>query len=100
MYVAELAPAARRGQLVRRRLTLVMVPGAALSLAVLGMSFVTGHSGRDSIALIVACLIAFMFFNAGGLQPMGWLTDRRPTRWPCAAPAPAPRPLRCGAPTC
>ena len=40
----------------------------------LGALFVTGHSGRDSIPLIVACLVVFMFFNAGGLQLMGWLT--------------------------
>ena len=58
----------------RRRLTLIMVPGAALALAVLGVLFVTGHSGRDSIPVIVACLVVFMFFNAGGLQLMGWLT--------------------------
>lgn len=58
----------------RRRLTLIMVPGAALSLAVLGTLFVTGHSGRGSIGFIVACLVVFMFFNAGGLQLMGWLT--------------------------
>ena len=58
----------------RRRLTLIMVPGAALALAVLGVLFVTGHSGRDSIPFIVTCLIVFMFFNAGGLQLMGWLT--------------------------
>jgi len=58
----------------RRRLTLIMVPGAALALAVLGALFVTGHSGRGDIPFIVACLIVFMFFNAGGLQLMGWLT--------------------------
>ncbi|MGI3780505.1 MAG: sugar porter family MFS transporter [Janthinobacterium lividum] len=58
----------------RRRLTLIMVPGAALALAVLGALFVTGHSGRDSIPVLVACLVVFMFFNAGGLQLMGWLT--------------------------
>lgn len=58
----------------RRRLTLIMVPGAALALTVLGILFVTGHSGRDSIPFIVTCLIVFMFFNAGGLQLMGWLT--------------------------
>jgi len=58
----------------RRRLTLIMVPGAALALIVLGTLFVTGHSGRSDIPFIVACLIVFMFFNAGGLQLMGWLT--------------------------
>jgi sugar porter (SP) family MFS transporter len=58
----------------RRRLTLFMIPGAALSLTVLGALFVTGHSGRSDVPFIVACLIVFMFFNAGGLQLMGWLT--------------------------
>ena len=58
----------------RRRLTLVMIPGAALALAVLGTLFVTGHDGRGDVPLIVGCLIVFMFFNAGGLQLMGWLT--------------------------
>ncbi len=58
----------------RRRLTLIMIPGAAASLFVLGGLFVTGHSGRDSIPYIVACLVIFMLFNAGGLQLMGWLT--------------------------
>jgi sugar porter (SP) family MFS transporter len=58
----------------RRRLTLIMVPGAALALAVLGGLFVTGNTGRGTIGFIVACLIVFMFFNAGGLQLMGWLT--------------------------
>ena len=58
----------------RRRLTLIMIPGAAASLFVLGGLFVTGHSGRESIPYIVACLVIFMLFNAGGLQLMGWLT--------------------------
>jgi sugar porter (SP) family MFS transporter len=58
----------------RRRLTLTMVPGAALALGVLGALFVTGHDGRSDIPFIVGCLVVFMFFNAGGLQLMGWLT--------------------------
>ena len=58
----------------RRRLTLIMIPGAALSLFVLGTLFVTGNSGRESIPFIIACLVVFMLFNAGGLQLMGWLT--------------------------
>jgi MFS family permease len=58
----------------RRRLTLIMIPGAALSLFALGFLFVTGNSGRDSMPFIIACLIVFMLFNAGGLQLMGWLT--------------------------
>jgi sugar porter (SP) family MFS transporter len=58
----------------RRRLTLTMVPGAAAALAVLGALFVTGHNGRSATPFIIACLVVFMFFNAGGLQLMGWLT--------------------------
>ena len=58
----------------RRRLTLVMVPGAALSLFVLGTFFVTDNSGRAQVPYIIATLLVFMFFNAGGLQLMGWLT--------------------------
>jgi len=41
---------------------------------VLGTLFVTGNSGRDSVPFIIACLVVFMLFNAGGLQLMGWLT--------------------------
>jgi len=58
----------------RRRLTLVMVPGAALSLVVLGTFFVTGNAGRAQVPFIIATLMVFMAFNAGGLQLMGWLT--------------------------
>jgi MFS family permease len=58
----------------RRRLALIMIPGAAVSLFALGLLFITGNSDRDSVPLIIACLIIFMLFNAGGLQLMGWLT--------------------------
>ena len=58
----------------RRRLTMTMVPGAAAALAVLGTLFITGNDGRSDTPFIIACLIVFMFFNAGGLQLMGWLT--------------------------
>ncbi|MEW2313714.1 sugar porter family MFS transporter [Streptomyces bauhiniae] len=58
----------------RRRLTLIMVPGAAVSLFVLGGFYITGHGTRAYVPAIIACLLAFMFFNAGGLQLMGWLT--------------------------
>jgi sugar porter (SP) family MFS transporter len=58
----------------RRRLTLTMIPGAALSLVALGAIFTFGLDGRSTTGLIIACLIVFMFFNAGGLQLMGWLT--------------------------
>jgi sugar porter (SP) family MFS transporter len=58
----------------RRRLTLTMIPGAALSLAALGAIFVFGLDGPSTTYLIIGCLIVFMIFNAGGLQLMGWLT--------------------------
>jgi sugar porter (SP) family MFS transporter len=58
----------------RRRLTLIMVPGAAAALVVLGWFFVSGNSGHAQVPYIVATLIVFMAFNAGGLQLMGWLT--------------------------
>ena len=84
----------------RRRLTLIMVPGAALALAVLGALFVTGHSGRDSIPFIVACLIVFMFFNAGGLQLMGWLTGSEIYPLGVRSAAPARSRWRSGRRTC
>ncbi|MEJ7841431.1 MAG: MFS transporter [Rubrobacter sp.] len=58
----------------RRRLSLIMTPGAALALLVLGVVFLTGTVSAGSAPFIIACLIAFMFFTAGGLQVMGWLT--------------------------
>ena len=72
--VAQLVGLAIIDRVGRRRLTLIMIPGAAVALFVLGLLFVTGHAGRDSIAFVVACLVVFMLFNAGGLQLMGWLT--------------------------
>ena len=58
----------------RRRLTLLTLPGAALSLVVLGTFFVTGNDGEAQVPYIIATLIAFMAFTAGGIQLMGWLT--------------------------
>ncbi|WP_432571424.1 sugar porter family MFS transporter [Kineococcus sp. SYSU DK005] len=58
----------------RRRLTLLTLPGAALSLVVLGTFFVTGNAGPEQVPFIVATLVAFMAFTAGGIQLMGWLT--------------------------
>jgi sugar porter (SP) family MFS transporter len=58
----------------RRRLTLVTLPGAALALVVLGTFFVTGNDGEAQVPYIIATLIAFMAFTAGGIQLMGWLT--------------------------
>ena len=69
--VAQLVGLAIIDRVGRRRLTLIMIPGAAVALFVLGLLFVTGNAGRDSIAFGVACLVVFMLFNAGGLQLMG-----------------------------
>lgn len=72
--VAQLVGLSIIDKIGRRRLTLIMIPGAALSLLVLGWLFVSGNSGRESVPFIIACLVVFMLFNAGGLQLMGWLT--------------------------
>ena len=58
----------------RRRLTLITLPGAALAMAVLGTFFVTGHDGKAQVPYIIATLVVFMAFTAGGIQLMGWLT--------------------------
>lgn len=58
----------------RRRLSLVTLPGAALSLAVLGALFATGRTGPDDAPFVIGCLFLFMVFQAGGLQVIGWLT--------------------------
>ena len=58
----------------RRRLTLLTLPGSALALVVLGTFFVTGHSGEAQTPWIIATLVVFMAFTAGGIQLMGWLT--------------------------
>ena len=60
----------------RRRLSLLMLPGAALSLLVLGYLLHAAPAqgqGRNGW-LIVACLLSYMFFNAGGIQVVGCLT--------------------------
>lgn len=72
--IAQLVGLAIIDRVGRRRLTLIMVPGAAVSLFALGLLFITSDSGRDVIPYIMICLIAFMLFNGGGLQVMGWLT--------------------------
>ena len=72
--VAQLVGLAIIDRVGRRRLTLITIPGAALSLFVLGTLFVTGNSGKESVPFIITCLVVFMLFNAGGLQLMGWLT--------------------------
>ena len=40
----------------------------------LGTFFVTGNDGEAQVPYIVATLVTFMAFTAGGIQLMGWLT--------------------------
>ena len=59
----------------RRRLTLWMLPGAALSLLVLGavLVFKVADKGHNAWMVLVL-LLAYMLFNAGGIQVVGWLS--------------------------
>src|SRR4051812_44594019 len=58
----------------RRGLSLVMLPGAAISLIVLGYALSSSATQWRNPWLIVACLLLYMFFNAGGIQVVGWLS--------------------------
>jgi sugar porter (SP) family MFS transporter len=58
----------------RRHLTLVMVPGTVISLIVLGIMFRLGMARTQTGSMwLVACLLIYMVFNAGGVQVIGWL---------------------------
>lgn len=58
----------------RRRLTLLMVPGTVVSLIVLGIMFRMGLAKTAQGSwMLVACLLIYMVFNAGGVQVIGWL---------------------------
>ncbi|MFG1922959.1 sugar porter family MFS transporter [Cryptosporangium sp. NPDC048952] len=72
--IAQLIGLAIIDRVGRRRLTLLTLPFAALALIVLGWFFVSGNDGKSMVPWIVATLIAFMAFTAGGIQLMGWLT--------------------------
>jgi sugar porter (SP) family MFS transporter len=61
-------------RLGRRRLSLLMIPGATLSLLALGTLFMMGMAGSGQAWLVVGCLLIYMAFNSGGLQVVGWLT--------------------------
>jgi sugar porter (SP) family MFS transporter len=58
----------------RRRLSLWMLPGAAIALLVLGALLAFHLAEGKSAWLIVASLLTYMFFNAGGIQVVGWLS--------------------------
>ncbi|WP_330873432.1 MFS transporter [Rouxiella chamberiensis] len=57
----------------RRALTLWMMPGAVISLFLLGLMFMLDSKGEQYGMWIVVCLFAFMIFNSGGIQVIGWL---------------------------
>jgi sugar porter (SP) family MFS transporter len=57
----------------RRTLTLWMMPGAIISLLLLGTVFRLDAHGGGHSWLIVLCLFGFMVFNSGGIQVIGWL---------------------------
>lgn len=56
----------------RRRLTLVMLPGAAASIGLFGALFFI-QDGNPSPVVTIVLILAFMFFQAGGIQVVGWL---------------------------
>ncbi len=59
----------------RRRLTLWMLPGAALALLVLGAVLIFKVADKGHHAwMVLALLIVYMLFNAGGIQVVGWLS--------------------------
>lgn len=58
----------------RRRLSLAMLPGAAVSLVLFGGVLAFHLATKQNAWMVVACLLLFMFFNAGGIQVVGWLS--------------------------
>lgn len=56
----------------RRRLMLVMLPGAAVSIGLFGALFFIQEGGPSKVVTIVLILL-FMFFQSGGIQVVGWL---------------------------
>ena len=59
-------------RLGRRHLMLTMLPGSAVSIALFGLVFLVSGD-RPNPWLALALLLAFMFFQAGGIQVVGWL---------------------------
>lgn len=56
----------------RRRLMLIMLPGSALSIALFGLLFIVSEDQPNGW-LALAMLLAFMLFQTGGIQVVGWL---------------------------
>ena len=85
----------------RRRLSMIMIPGAALSLIALGAIFVFEHDGKSTTGLIIACLDRLHVLQRRRAAAHG-LADRLgdlPARRPLGRHEPR-SPRRCGAPTC
>lgn len=58
----------------RRRLTLTMLPGTVICLFVVGIMFRMGMATTTHGSLVlVAFLMLYMVFDAGGVQVIGWL---------------------------
>ncbi len=70
--VAQLVGLAIIDKVGRRKMTLISLPFAATFLFAVGAFFTFGF--EEQTTAIVACLIIFMAFTAGGIQLMGWLT--------------------------
>ncbi|HEY0785303.1 MAG TPA: sugar porter family MFS transporter [Acidobacteriaceae bacterium] len=58
----------------RRRLTLWMLPGAAVCLFLLGVVLAFHLGDKSHSWIVVVLLLSYMFFNAGGIQVVGWLS--------------------------
>jgi hypothetical protein len=57
---------------IKRDLSLWMLPGAALALAA-GV-FLFDFANKQNAWMVISCLLVYMFFNAGGIQVVGWLS--------------------------
>ena len=80
----------------RRRLSLWMLPGAAFALLVLGVLLAFHLAEGKSAWTIVACLLTYMFFNAGGIQVVVGYPVRRCIPCPCEAQGAAHKQPWCG----
>jgi hypothetical protein len=58
----------------RRTLSLATLPVAVASLLVFGAVLRFNLGGSAQPYWVFGCLIAFMVFNSGGIQVIGWLT--------------------------
>ena len=58
----------------RRRLSLAMIPEAAIALVGLGALFMASKTHGHDAWWLIGCLLVYMAFNSGGLQVVGWLT--------------------------